>query len=479
LVVPALDLTKFDVRKCAIDMLESKIESFLQSHSFSLENKRIVIGVSGGPDSLALLHYLLKEREKKNLFLVVAHVDHMFRGDESFQDAMFVKDFCGQYNIPFEMVQVNVTKIMEETGKSSQIAAREVRYDFYHTIMKQYQSQYLALGHHGDDQMETILMRLTRGSSGKARAGIPFTRPFNEGIIFRPFLCLTKEELQHYCDRHNLNPRIDPSNVKSIYSRNRFRKQVIPFLKAENSHVHEHFQRFSEELQSDEEYLLELTLERLNTLLTKREEDKITIDIKQFLAMPLPLQRRGIQLILNYLYKEKPASLSAIHIDQVFSLINHHEPSGTLDLPNGLKVIRSYLQLFFQYEQIKAEPYYFEINEPGTIMLPNGGSIIIDYITGENPNVPWNCAIFNTASLRFPLIIRNRKNGDRMTIKGIKGSKKLKDIFIDRKVPRQDRDLWPVITDREGSIIWLPNLKRSSFEGIDSTAEQYIQLTYN
>ncbi|TWD89563.1 tRNA(Ile)-lysidine synthase [Neobacillus bataviensis] len=467
------------LRKCAIYMFELKVESFLQRHSFSLDNKRIVVGVSGGPDSLALLHYLLKEREKRNLFLVVAHVDHMFRGEESFLDAMFVEDFCGQYNVPFEMVQVNVTKIMKETGKSSQIAGREVRYDFYHTIMKQYQSSYLALGHHGDDQIETMLMRLTRGSSGKARAGIPFSRPFYEGIIFRPFLCLTKEELQHYCDRHKLIPRIDPSNVKGIYSRNRYRKQVLPFLKAENSHVHEHFQRFSEELQSDEEFLQDLTVERLNTVLTKREEDKMTIDINRFLEMPLPLQRRGIQLILNYLYKEKPASLSAIHIDQVFSLIDHHEPSGTLDLPYGLKVIRSYFQLSFQYGQIKAEPYYFEVNEPGTIMLPNGGSIIIDFITGGKPDESWNSAIFNAASLRFPLIIRNRKKGDRMTLKGIQGSKKLKDIFIDQKVPRQDREVWPVITDREGLIIWLPNIKRSSFEGVDPTAEQHIKLTYN
>jgi len=459
-------------------MLESKVESFLQRHSFSLENKKIVVGVSGGPDSLALLYYLLRVREKSNLFLVVAHVDHMFRGEESFLESMFVKDFCRENGIPFEMTQVNVTKIMEETGKSSQIAAREVRYDFYHEIMERYQAPYLALGHHGDDQMETMLMRLTRGSSGKARAGIPFSRPFYNGLIFRPFLCLTKDELQHYCDKHHLDPRIDPSNAKSIYSRNRFRKQVLPFLKGENSHVHEHFQRFSEELQDDEEFLLELTAERLNTVLTKREEDKITIDIKPFLTMPLPLQRRGIQLILNYLYKEKPASLSAIHIDQVFSLIHHYEPSRTLDLPNGLKVIRSYYQLSFQYEQIKAEPYYFEINKSGTIRLPNGGSIIIEYLTRKSPDVSRNSAIFNAASLRLPLIVRSRKKGDRMTIKGLKGSKKIKDIFIDQKIPRHDRDLWPVITDAEGVIIWLPNLKRSSFEEIDSTAEQYIQLTY-
>jgi tRNA(Ile)-lysidine synthase len=324
-----------------------------------------------------------------------------------------------------------------------------------------------------------MLMRLTRGSTGKARAGIPFSRSFFEGIIFRPFLCLTKDELQQYCERQNLIPRIDPSNAKGIYSRNRFRKQVLPFLKSENSHVHEHFQRFSEELQSDEDYLQELTVERLNTVLTKREDDKITIDMNRFLEMPLPLQRRGIQLILKYLYKEKPASLSAIHIDQIFSLIQHHDPSGTLDLPNGLRVIRSYLQLSFQYEQIKIDPYYYEINGPGTIGLPNGSSIKIDYIAGEIPDLKPNTAIFTPEKLHFPLVIRTRKKGDRMTLKGISGSKKLKDIFIDQKIPRQDRDCWPVITDSEGFIIWLPNVKRSSFEGVDPAAKQYIQLTYN
>jgi tRNA(Ile)-lysidine synthase len=460
-------------------MLESTVESYLNHHSFKLENKRIIVGVSGGPDSLALLHYLLQERGKRDLFIVAAHVDHMFRGEESFLDAMFVKDFCEQHRIPFEMIQINVTEIMEATGKSSQIAGRDVRYEFYHNMMKKYAASYLALGHHGDDQIETMLMRLTRGSSGKARAGIPFSRPFFEGTIFRPFLCLTKDEIWHYCKRHNLTPRLDPSNEKGIYSRNRFRKHVLPFLKTENSHVHEHFQRFSEELQSDEDLLQELTVERIKTVMTKREEDKITIDIKRYLEMPLPLQRRGIQLILNYLYKERPTSLSAIHIDQVFSLIHHHEPSGKLDFPNGLKVIRSYIQLSFQFQHTIAEPYLFKVFEPGTVKLPNGGFIKIDHIDGSVSDTQHNTALFNEASIKWPLIIRTRKQGDRMTLKGTKGSRKLKDIFIDQKVPIQNRDTWPVVTDRDNFIIWLPNLKRSSVEGVDPSAKQYIQITYN
>lgn len=461
-------------------MLETKIEGYLNRHSFQLDNKQIVVGVSGGPDSLALLHYLHSQKDRKNLSIVVAHVDHMFRGAESYEDALFVKRFCQEYEIPFEMRQIDVMKIMEATGKSSQVAAREVRYQFYSEIMEKYDFRYLALGHHGDDQIETILMRLTRGSSGMARAGIPFTRPFGTGVIFRPFLTVTKDEIEQYCKKHALNPRLDPSNLKSIYSRNRFRQQVLPFLKEENSQVHEHFQRFSEELQGDEAFMMELTKKHLNSVMTESEKGKITIDIKTFLEMPLPLQRRGIQLILNYLYKEKPASLSAVHIDQVFSIIHHREPSGKLDFPNGLKVIRSYLQLTFQFQLIKAKPYSLKIVEPGMVILPNGGSIRIDYLDGEIPEFhhPYT-ALFHVEVVKWPLVIRTRKIGDRMTLKGMQGSKKIKDIFIDQKVPVQDRDTWPVITDSEDCILWLPGLKKSSFEGIDYNAKQYILLTYN
>ncbi|WHY86413.1 tRNA lysidine(34) synthetase TilS [Neobacillus novalis] len=460
-------------------MLETKVEALLKHHSFLLDNKKIVVGVSGGPDSLALLYYLQGEKVKRNLSIIAAHVDHMFRGQESYEDAMFVKNICEQLDIPFEMVRVNVPEILERTGKSSQIAAREVRYQFYAQVMEKYDCSYLALGHHGDDQIETILMRLTRGSSGKARAGIPFTRPFSPGAIFRPFLSLTKDEIQQYCRHHHLSPRIDPSNEKSIYSRNRFRKQVLPFLKKENSRVHEHFQRFSEELQSDEVFLQELTVKRMTTVMTKREESKITLDIKRFLEVPLPLQRRGIQLILNYLYKEKPSSLSAIHIDQVFFLIHHREPSGELDFPNGLKVIRSYSQLSFLFTSNVGEKYLFEINEPGSIVLPTGGSIRIDYLDKEIPDTNQYTALFKACSIQWPIIIRTRNKGDRMTLKGMQGSKKLKDIFIDQKVPIQDRDQWPVITDKKDCIIWLPGLKKSSFEGIDTSTKQYILLTYD
>ncbi|MDQ0202142.1 tRNA lysidine(34) synthetase TilS [Neobacillus ginsengisoli] len=460
-------------------MLETKVEAFLNRHSFKLENLKMVVGVSGGPDSLALLHYLKGQKEVRNLSIVVAHVDHMFRGRESFEDALFVKHYCEQYTIPFEMVRINVPELIKQTGNSSQIAAREARYEFYAKIMEKYNYPYLALGHHGDDQMETMLMRMTRGSSGKARAGIPFTRAFHKGIIFRPFLNLTKAEIEEYCKEQGLTPRLDPSNMKSTYSRNRFRKEVLPFLKLENRHVHEHFQRFSEELQSDETFLQELTVQQMNTVMTKREKNKITIDVKRFSIVPIPLQRRGIQLILKYLYNEKPGSLSAIHIDQVLSLMQNSHPSGKLDLPHGLHIIRSYLNMSFQFDSVNDQTYHFEVHEPGTIELPCGGRIKMSFIDREFTETNLVFALFHVDKIKMPFIIRTRKIGDRMTLKGMSGTRKLKDIFIDRKVSIRDRDTWPVITDAEGTILWLPGLKKSSLEGIDYKAKQYILLTYD
>ncbi|WP_374049826.1 tRNA lysidine(34) synthetase TilS [Neobacillus sp. PS3-34] len=173
----------------------------------------------------------------------------------------------------------------------------------------------------------------------------------------------------------------------------------------------------------------------------------MTIDISAFLEMPMPLQRRGIQLILNYLYNQRPSSLSAIHIDHVYSIICRANPSGKLDLPNGLKVIRSYYHCHFQFELKKLQKFRFELAQPGTLSLPDGGSIKLEY-TDRLPALSKECcAFFNPGDVELPFMIRSREKGDKMSLKGMSGSKKLKDIFIDSKVPLDLRDRWPVVVD--------------------------------
>lgn len=458
-------------------MLEEKVEAFLRKRSIHLYNKGIVVGVSGGPDSLSLLHFLWKRREKWGIQLVCAHLDHMFRGKESELEGEFVKAFCEERSIPFEFKQVNVPKRMEQTGLSSQVAGREERYAFYKEVMEKYQYSTLMLGHHGDDQIETILMRLTRGSTGKSRAGIPVLRSFHNGVIIRPFLCVSKDEIEEYCKRHNLEPRRDPSNKKDIYSRNRFRKYVLPFLKQENPHVHEHFQRFAEELLSDEEFLFQLAEEKLHTILKERKNDKIELDLISFRKLPLPLQRRSIQLILNYLYEVKPSSLTAIHMEQIFSIIYDPHPSKRLDFPNGLRVVRSYESCYFLFHtKVENKPYYVELKE-GRNELPNGEILLLEFKDEESDAE----GIFPrtvVSSEALPLFVRTRKPGDKMSIKGMDGSKKLKSLFIDEKISVYKRDDWPIVVDKDDNIVWVPGLRRSTLYINKSTLNRPIVLTY-
>ncbi|WP_141434194.1 tRNA lysidine(34) synthetase TilS [Bacillus sp. 03113] len=459
-------------------MLESKVEAFLKKSGYTLQNSRLLIGVSGGPDSLALLHFLWTKKEKWNLQIVAAHVDHMFRGEESLNEARFVQQFCENRNISFAFKQINVPEYIKQSGENSQVAARVCRYQFFKEVLETRRLDFLVLGHHGDDQVETILMRLTRGSTGKARAGIPFIRPFSQGKLIRPFLCLTKDEIEKYCADHHLDPRRDPSNEKDAYSRNRFRKYVIPFLKKENNQIHEHFQRFSEEIEQDEAYLMELAAQEMNKVMKQKEDSEITIDLDAFQVMPMPLQRRGIQLILNYLYKDAHVSLSALHIDSIFKMINSSRPSGLLDFPNGLNFIRSYRECHFRFYQREIQPFSFELYEPGEILLPNGASITFKYVQDKTGVQTNESLLLNRHEICFPIIVRSRKTGDRMSLKGMSGTKKIKDIFIDHKIPLQERESWPIVTDCKDRILWVPELKKSN-EGLTSSLEtSYIQLIY-
>jgi tRNA(Ile)-lysidine synthase len=458
-------------------MFEDQILNYLQGKNMNLEGKKILVGVSGGPDSLALLHFLWTKQEEWKIKVFAGHVDHMFRGEESLDEAEFVKSFCEERNIPFSWERIDLPAFIQKTGMNSQKAARECRYSFYEKVMKRHNLDYLALGHHGDDQIETILMRLTRGSLGKARAGIPFMRPFGTGKIIRPFLCLEREDIEEYCKVHNLNPRRDPSNEKDTYSRNRYRKHVVPFLKKENIHAAKHFQRFSEELTDDETYLMKQAEEKLSDVMVEKKAAEVVVDINRFLLIAIPLQRRCIQLILNYLYDEIPISLSALHTEQMMILLKSPHSSGNIDLPNGLKVKKSYHFLHFQLNFSPAQSFYYELSKMGELLLPNGYNIKVEYIDGETI-IDDHCILLDASSISFPLIIRTRRDGDRIHLKGMDGRKKVNRIFIDEKIPIHKRENWPIVTDSKGEILWIPGLKKSIYSHSNTNSGSNLLITY-
>lgn len=319
-----------------------KVAAFIEEKKLLPDNSTIVIGVSSGADSMSLLHYLHSLKNTKNLTLIGAHMDRMFRGEQSKQELDFVREQCLERGLLFEGVQVDVSRYQIEHKLSAQVAARECRYVFYQNVMGKYEADILALGHHADDQIETIMMRLGRGSSMKGYAGILPKRDFGQGVIIRPLLSVTKEEIFTYLENHDVPYRHDPSNDKDLYRRNRLRHRVLPLLKEEFPNLHEKFQSFSEQLHEDETYLQALTQEEWNKVIKSKTDSAIVFMRKPLLLMAKPLQRRGIQLILNYLYNnEIPPSLSSIHIDNLLSLLESEHPSGKLDFPSGLQVLRS------------------------------------------------------------------------------------------------------------------------------------------
>jgi tRNA(Ile)-lysidine synthase len=456
-----------------------KVNKFIQDYDLLHKDSTIIVGVSGGPDSLALLHFLYTKQQALGLRLIVVHVDHMFRGKESEQEMFFVKEICHQYRIPFEGKQINVTSYKEENNKSSQVAARECRYAFFREVMRKYDADFLALGHHGDDQIETVLMRLVRGSTLEGIAGIKSKRTFETGYLIRPFLAVTKEEIQSYCANYQLAPCEDPSNNKETYTRNRFRKRILPYLKEENPLVHERFMQFSQLLVEDDEYLQVLTAEKMEIVIKRREEDGITMAIPPFESLPIPLQRRGIQLILNYLYENKQTDVSSIHINQVLTLLQSNHPSGILHFPKGLKVQRTYSECIFTFRNKKENTYEVPLPLEGHVHIGNKECIFSSLHTAVSLEGGNNHSFLcDLKHISLPITVRSRKNGDKMTIKGMKGSKKIKDIFIDCKIPREARNEWPVVVDAKGTIIWLPGVKKSALEAKGAKAESYLLLQY-
>lgn len=458
-----------------------KVDAFVTKCELLRPDSTIIIGVSGGPDSLALLDYLMKRKEKDNLHIVVAHVDHMFRGEESKQDMEYVINYCKRLGIPCEATQIDVTHYQKENRLGTELAARECRYAFFKQIMRMYNGDYLALGHHGDDQVETILMRLVRGSTMKGYAGMQAKRKFAGGMLIRPLLVVTKDEISQYCQNQEIAVRFDSSNTEETYTRNRFRKHILPILKKENPNVHERFQSFSTYIQEDEKYLQELAFENMNKVLKYKEKNKVVLSIPLFESLPMPLQRRGIQLILNYLYNyQLPVTLSSVHTEQALCFIKRIHPSGSLDFPAGLKVIRTYEDCSFGFPEDQHLPYSYTLPIPGFVTLPNGDELIAEITNSFPASIHSNLFIGASKDIAGPLTVRSRIEGDRMTVKGMNGTKKIKTIFIEGKVPKLNRVEWPIVCDAKGNILWVPRLKyaNTALSAELSNEDKYILIRY-
>ena len=406
----------------------------------------IVIAVSGGPDSMALLNLLNVIKKEKNIKIICAHVNHNLR-KESKAEAKMVKDYCKQKSIIYEYMEI------KEYKGNTENYAREKRYEFFENLLKKYNSKYLFTAHHGDDLIETVIMCLIRSSSLKGYSAFSEITEKKDYKIYRPLITKTKEEIFNYVKNNNLPYAIDKTNDSDFFTRNRIRKYILPRLKEENKNVHLKFLEFSKTLNETEKYLKKQTEKALSKIYIAKK-----IDINSFKKEDLLVQKRIIHHILNETYKENITKIKDVHVNNILSTVKNSTSNSKINLPDNKIFIKSYNNAWIE-ENKETKNYDIILND--IVELPNGYIIEIIKETENNSNYVTK---INTQEINMPIHIRTRKEGDKLTLKGLNKEKKLKDIFIDEKVPIEKRKTWPVVTDDKDNIIWLPGLKKTKFD---------------
>lgn len=412
------------------------------------QNDVIVVGCSSGPDSMALVDMLLKIRDKYNLMLVIAHVNHNVR-EESLEEEKYIFDYCLQKSLMFE------TMTVDEYGEDNfENEARNIRYNFFNSLVEKYKANYLMTAHHGDDLIETIMMRIVRGSNLIGYSGFKKIVDMGSYKIVRPLINYTKEELEKYNCENDVKYYIDSSNSNLSYTRNRYRSKVLPFLKEEDKNVHLKFLKYSNTLNEASKFIIKERDRALKDVFIDKK-----IDISKFIGVDSYIQRECLYYIVSEFYQDDLILISDKHIDLIFDLIYSRKANSIINLPNEVVAVKTYNVL--ELKRVTAAITSYEVEFNGYVELPNGSFIKrIDDSVGNSNNI---CRL-SSKELTLPLIVRTRKDGDRMIVKGLNGKKKIKDIFIDKKIGLSLRDSWPIVVDSSGNVVWIPGVKKSKFD---------------
>lgn len=470
--------------KGAIEMdMYSEFLEKCQEDFYWKPTDRLMLAVSGGVDSMVLLDLIQRLPNVVKPWFGMVHVNHQLR-EASIEEEKFLVDYCKSAHIPFF---VQRWPVKEQPNEGIEAAAREFRYAFFRNVLRDQQATHLLTGHHGDDQIETILMRLVRGGQLESIAGIKEQRSFYGSQLTRPLLPYSKKMLYQYSQERSLVFFEDETNKSLDYTRNRYRHQIVPLLKKENTQVLTHFSEFSSDLQ-DVITVAKKEIEKNTAILcTEKNPFCWELDIHLFLTFEPAMKRQVMQALFNKLFKNEASEFGRKHQRQIIQLIENDKPNSQLDLPGNWIGKKVYQTFYFLKEQEKLAEKNEKIastlllNLGEWLTLPGGGRIGLFEATKERAvsNQTKQFIWLDPTSVQLPLKVRNRKPGDRMTLKGLQnGSKKIKDLFIDQKIPLNKRDEALLVTDSKEEIIWLVEYKESRLSIVPETDKIHYILIY-
>lgn len=323
--------------------MEEKVQSTIEKYNLIKANDKIVLGVSGGPDSLFMLDVLNKLKEKLQFKIVVAHINHMIR-KEAAEEEQFVKEFCKKINVEFYSKRIEVVKYANNNKIGLEEAGRKIRYEFFDEVARATNSNKIAIAHNKNDKVETILMNLLRGSGVTGLQGI---QPIKDNKIIRPIIEIERRNIEKYCKENNLEPRIDISNFDNTYTRNKIRNVVIPYIKEEfNPNFVETITRLSEVITEENKFLKNITEEIYSKILIKKTQTEIALDLKKFNSQENVIKNRLILHTISQL-NGNTQGIEKIHIQDIIKLCSNNIGNKFLTPNKNLKVLIKDKKIFF------------------------------------------------------------------------------------------------------------------------------------
>jgi tRNA(Ile)-lysidine synthase len=408
---------------------------------------------------MVLIHLLNALRQKFDLSLIVAHVNHGLRPKESEEEAELVRKESERLGLPFEYGLFRVKEFQKTRGLSLQDAARRIRFHFFSVLLQKHGANKIALGHNADDQVETVLLRLMRGSGLKGLKGI---LPIREGRVIRPLLEVWRREIESFAEEMQIPYLLDSSNLKENYLRNRLRLTLIPLIEKEyQPNFKKTVLKTSAILREENDYL-ESEAEEAYQKIVQEKKNSLSFRFSHYQSLHPAIQWRFLQKMRESIYREgmNIESMEGIGVDAIYKKLLQSSPSFLLELPQGVSLEKRYDLVAMKKERMDpVSPFEVEIISLGrTYVEEIRREVVIEEISRDDKmkdlyGLP-DVALLDYQSLQFPLRIRNFRPGDRFQPLGVKGTQKLKEFFIDHKIPRFERPKIPLLMSGE-MIAWV------------------------
>jgi len=443
--------------------LQKTIKETIRKHAMLTGEERVLTGLSGGPDSVCLLHVLKALEDEFRLDLHAIYIDHGIRPYETPREIEFCKNLCNRLNLPFSTKSIDVKSYAKEKQIGTQEAARELRYHVFEEKAFEIKAHKIALGHTADDQAETLLMRLFRGSGPAGLCGIPPVR----GKIIRPLIKIERSDIERYLKENTIDFIVDSSNLRRDYLRNKIRLSLMHMLKEINPNIIETLSRTAAILREEERYLEIIVTKTLMRLISRKSDARIELFLPPLEAMDKVILRRALRRAIDETRGLR--GINFVHIEEIIELTKKGRTGDRLYLPDGVRAIKGYSTFILTSEPpVKLGTYTLEI--PGEIVLKEAGIRIKVSLAepeplegskttktsdfGKDSEARTTMASFDAEKLTFPLTVRSRKRGDFFYPFGFGKKKKLQDFFTDEKVLRDERDRIPLIVSKE-DVIWV------------------------